>query len=203
MKLIDLIEDRVFHVYSEGDTLIMQGKKVDSLIYIINGSAKIFHQNSKGRQFVFLNAGSGDYLGIHSMINNSNSYVSVVATENTTAYVVERKHLDRLRLKSTQVSISLIKLLCSKIGKIESKISKAVSRTIRQEIARILLLKDKENINGFSMTVGDLAVFANTTNNYIYKVLSELENSHAISITGKRITVLDNETLNRVVEDKV
>jgi CRP-like cAMP-binding protein len=197
IEIIDLVEKKSLCQYKKGDLIIEQGEKINFIICIQQGTAKIVHKNTKGKEFTFLNVQKGDYLGIHSLLNKGNSYVSVIATAPLIAYKITEEDLNRSRSKNTLISLELIKHLCSKIGLIETKISKNNSKNIKSELVKILLTKRSEAKTGETIiySINELANLVGTTKNYIYQVLSEFEHLKIISVKDKKVNVLDERKL--------
>lgn len=202
LEIVDLVDEKSLCQYKKGDLIIEQGEKINFIICIQQGNAKIVHKNTKGKEFTFLNVQKGDYLGIHSLLNKGNSFVSVIATEPLIAYKITEEELNKSRSKNAVISLELIKHLCSKIGLIESKISKKNSKNIKSELVKILLssiISETKVGETIIYSINELANLVGTTKNYIYQILSELEHLKIISVKDKKVNILDARKLKEFV----
>ncbi len=204
LGIIDLVNEKSPCHYNEGDLIIEQGKKIHCILYIENGTAKIVHNNSKGKAFTFLDAHQGDYLGIHSLLNKENSFVSVVATGPLKAYKITEETLRYIIERKIEVSLELMKQLCSRIGLIEAKIAKNFQMNSKGKLAEILLSTNKYGITAdqsISYSSSELAESVGTTKNYICKILFEFQQLKALSIKDKRIKILDEYKLAKFMRN--
>lgn len=203
-EIIDLVTKKLPCYYKSGDFIISQGEKVGSILYINKGKAKVTHKNSNGKEFNFLQVQKGDYLGIHSLISKKNSFVSVIATEPLMIYKITEENLNFAMKNKPEISLELMKQLCSKIGLIESKIAKTFPENIKKKVAKILL-SDSESVKmaglSISYTIQELASLAGTTKNYIYRILSELEELQLLSIKDKKVKITDENKLAKFVQN--
>ena len=202
--IIDLVNEKSLCHYNKGDLIIEQGKKISCILYIEKGTAKIVHENAKGKEFTFLHVQNGDYLGIHSLLNKENSFVSVIATESLITYKITAESLNIAIEKKAEISLELMKHLCSKIGLIETKIAKISQKNIKEQVAEILLSNNKCEIIGgqsISYNIHELANLVGTTKNYIYRILSEFQQLKVLSIKEKKIKILDEYKLSKFVRN--
>jgi CRP-like cAMP-binding protein len=199
LGIIDLVNEKSFCSYAKGDIIFEQGKRIDFILYIETGKAKIVRKNSKGQEFTFLHVKKGDYLGVHPLLNGENSFVSVIATEPLSGYKISEADLSKVIENKREVALDLIKHLCSKIGLIESKISKISPKKIKENVAEALLLNKIKSDQANSYSIQDIANMVGTTRNYIYKILKELVLLHALEIKNKKVKVIDKTKLAKLV----
>lgn len=200
LGIIDLVNDKSFCSYEKGELILEQGKKTDFVLYIETGTAQIVHTNSKGQNFTFMNVKKGDYLGIHPLLNNENSLVSVVVTEPLSGYKISAKTLNYTIENSPEIALELIKHLCTKIGLIEAKTSRIPQKNIKTNVIEILLFnKIKMGLTPL-YSIQELANMVGTTRNYIYKILKELQQKKAIIIKNKKVQIIDESKLEKLVK---
>ncbi|MEO6902444.1 MAG: Crp/Fnr family transcriptional regulator [Bacteroidia bacterium] len=199
--IIDLVNEKSFHSYTKGELILEQGKKTDFILYIETGKAKIVHRNSKGQEFIILNVKEGDYLGIHSLLRNENSFVSVTATETISGYKISEKTLSTLMENNSEVARDIISHLSARIGLIEEKISKMTEKKIKENVIKTLLqnIKKLNQVNSYS--IEDIANVVGTRRNYIYAILREFEKMHLLVIKNKKVTIIDELKLVQFVSN--
>jgi CRP-like cAMP-binding protein len=195
------VEDKSFCSYEKGELILEQGKITDFILYVEMGNAKIVHTNSKGQSYTFLHVKKGDYLGIHPLLNKEKSHVSVVVTQSLSGYKISENALNSAIENKPEVSLELIKHLCSKIGSIEAKTSKISQKNIKANVAETLLFnKIKRDISG-PYTAQELANMVGATRNYIYKILRELKQTNAITIKNKKVQIIDESKLAKLANE--
>jgi CRP-like cAMP-binding protein len=202
--IVNWVNEKSLCYYSPGDFIIEQGEKINYILYVEKGKASIVHKNSNGKEFTFLQVKEGDYLGIHSLFTKERSFVSVIASEALVAYKITEESLNKAINEKSEISLELIKHLCSKIGLVESKIAKTIPKNIRGQVVKILLSNKQSGIKAghtITYTINELANLVGTTKNYIYRILSELEQLKLLSIKDKKVNVLDEHKLARFIQN--
>jgi CRP-like cAMP-binding protein len=199
-SIMDLTEEKYICKFNPGDHIIEQGKKPTCIVYIESGSAQVVHTNAKGKSFTFSEVKPGEYIGIHSLLNKENYFATIIAKEPTTAYIITEQALSNAMNKSEAVILQVIRQLCSKIGLVESRMKKFSQKNIKEQIVELLLTQLNNTGNTKNLfTIDELANFAGTTGNYIYKILSELTKIKAISIKKRNIVILNKEKLESFI----
>lgn len=199
LGIIDLVSDKSFCSYDKGELILEQGKKVDFIIYIETGAAKIVHTNSKGQNFTLLHVKKSDYLGIHPLLNKENSFVSVIVTQSLSGYKISEESLNEAIENTPEITLELIRHLCSKLGSIESKTSKISQKNIKTDLIETLLLNNMKVDFSCSYSVQELANLVGTTRNYVYKILRELKQTKAITLKNNKVEIIDETQLSKLI----
>lgn len=98
----------------------------------------------------------------------------------------------------------LMKVLCEEINLIEDRITSISQKSIREQFAEILIsivTKNKKTIVGdtsVNYSIRDLANIIGTTNNYLYKILSDLNDKNVVSIRNKKLVIKDFDRLSMI-----
>lgn len=203
-SIIDLVSDKTLCHFNKGENIITQGETINNIHYIVDGNADVYHQNSIGKKVNFLQLKAGDYVGIHSLLKKEPSFVSVVANEELTTYMITKNVLNDETENRSEINLELIKQLCLKVESLEAKITTRISKSIKQRLARVLLISSDQlkldQPGSFAFNIHDLAKLAGATRSYVYRILSEFERRKIISIKNKKILILNVKLLNEIID---
>lgn len=201
-KTVDLINEKHVRRYNAGDLVLEQGKRPTAVFYIEAGIAKVIHKNSKGKVFTFPDAKKGDYLNINVLLGNEKSFVSVIASEPLIIYEIAKHTLNNIWERKKETSLELMKNLCLKLQLIETKITEVSSRNIREQVATILLEKNKHEVidDEMSYSIAELANLVGASESYIYKILAEMKELKLITVKNRKVKIIDMRGLEKVVE---
>ena len=112
--------------YTKGDILIKEGD-VGGVFCIQSGIVKVSKKGKKNKEFILWLAGTGDLVGLDSLVNNEPSSFSASAINEVIACSILASDLKIILQKDPVVSVQLMKNLCDKLNFIEQRIT-SISR---------------------------------------------------------------------------
>ncbi len=190
-------------LFTKNKIIIRQGEVFDGIVCIREGVAKVFQTKKDKEDFIFWFAKPGDLLGVDSFINKDVYSYSVMAVESTKICLISKNDIDNIVKIKPEISIEMIKLLCERIDYIEKRMVSIAQKGIKQQLAEVLLLlsfKSSSHANSFiiSHSVKDLANIIGTTQNYIYKLLSEFSQNKIVTTERRVLKIIDVKKLSKI-----
>jgi CRP/FNR family transcriptional regulator len=202
--LDEVFSGRQLRQYDKGETLIRQNDPFEGVYCIQDGVVRISARGNKGKEFILWFARPGDVIGIDSFINNQNHSFNAVSIEPVSACFIPENDFKKLVSKDPAIARKLMKLLCDKIDFIENRITSISQKSIREQFAEMLISiasKNKKSDTGnmaINYSIKDLANIIGTTNNYLYKVLSDFNEKNVVSIRNKKLVIKDLDKLSLI-----
>ncbi|MBI4930354.1 MAG: Crp/Fnr family transcriptional regulator [Bacteroidetes bacterium] len=202
--LDELFSNKQFRQYGKNEILIRQNDSFEGVFCIQEGTVKVSTSGNKNKDFILWFARPGDMIGIDSFINNKNHSFTAITVEPVSACFVPDTDFKKLVSKDPAIARKLMKVLCEEINFIETRITSISQKSIREQFAEVLIsiaTKNKKSIVGntsINYSIKDLANIIGTTNNYLYKILSDLNEKNVVSIRNKKLVIKDFDKLSLI-----
>jgi CRP/FNR family transcriptional regulator len=192
--------------HKKGQILFYEGTRPLGVFCISSGIVKVFKTGSNGKEQIIRLAQRGDFLGYSSLIgeetyNNSASIVS----DAKICFVPKETFLNILS-EDTGFHKKITKALCQDLGIVESQLTNATQKSIRERLAFTLLkLSDTYGLEGeenskidIILTREEIAGMVGTATETVIRLLSEFKKDGQIELQGKKIIILDRKGLARL-----
>lgn len=204
----ELLEDTFSHKqlmeFGKDEILVSQGEPFRGVFCIQKGVVKVLKDGSGSKKMILWFAKPGDIIGLDSFVDHDDYSFSAVSVEPVTACFIPEKDFQKLIDKEPGITRKLMKEMCEKINYIEERITSISGKNIREQFAEILIsiaVKNKNYVSGnlpINYSIKDLANIIGTTNNYLYKILSDLNNGNVVSIQNKKLVIKDFDKLSLI-----
>ncbi len=189
-----------FH-YKKGEVLFNEGDRVTGIYFIYEGTVKVHKHWGNEKELIVRFAKKGDIVG-HRGLGKENFYpVSATALEPVTVCFIDLDFF-RASLKVNHNFIyELMMFYAKELQESEKNMRNLAHMPVKGRIAQALLaLKDKFGINeeGFidlALSRQDLASFAGTTYETVFRILNEFMEENIITASGKNIAIINVEAL--------
>lgn len=188
-------------LFKRGDEIFKEGDPVTGIYFIYNGVVKVHKKWGTEKELIIRFAKDGDILG-HRGIGEETTYpVSCTALETTSACFIDLDFFDSTLQVNTNFTISLLWLYADELQRSERKMNNLAHMHVKGRVADALLaLKKKfgvtrEGAININISRQDLASFAGTTYETVFRILNEFSQEGIISTNHKDIFVLKEEPL--------
>ena len=189
----------------ENYTLFLEGDPPHSVYWILSGQVNIRCAVETGESLLLNRLGAGDLVGVLSLIDAKPRIADAVTAEPTELLVLDRGELLRCIRASPELALCLLALYAERSRKYAERV-----RRLRQDVlgrvASALLevntlrrrdLPASDRLVEMRISQGELAELAGTTRESANRALRRLREVRAIQQSGRRIVVLNDETLRR------
>ena len=179
----------------KGKQLFREGEKVNGIFFIYSGSVKIHKQWMDGKELVLRFAKGGDIAG-HRGLGGSDQYpVSATALEDTKVCFIASDFLDATLKTNHGLTYTLMQFYAAELQRAEQRMRDLAHMEVKGRIAGALLEiagffgLDKNKFIAVPITRQDIASYAGTTYETVFKFFTELVRAKIISTSGKSIRI--------------
>lgn len=189
----------------KGQLLFREGDKVNGIYFIYEGKVKVHKHWGVEKELIVRFAQQGDIVG-HRGVGSEMVYpVSATALEHVTVCFIDLEFFQAsLRVNHTFL-YELMMFYAQELQGSEKNMRNLAHMPVKGRIAHaLLLLKNKFGFDddGFINMIlsrQDLASYTGTTYETAFRVMSELIQDNIIAISGKHITITNEEKLQQLV----
>ena len=187
--------------YDRDQIIILAEEEGDALFIIDAGQVKVSIVSEDGREVILSLLGNGAVFGELSLLDGKPRSANVVATENTSLYMVRRADFLQLIYKVPKIAIALLAELAARLRRTDRKIEGLALLDVTSRVSETLLQlatdQGEEREEGVHLasrpTHQQLANMSGTTRETVSRVLKRLEGQGYIVTKGRTITILKEE----------
>lgn len=188
--------------YKKGETIFKEGEPVQGIWFLYNGKAKVHKPWGKQKELIIRFAADGDVLG-HRGIGSNHTYpVSATALEPTlTCFIDSTFFVSSLKM-NPELTYRLMMFYAEELQATEHRMRNLVQMDMKGRMADSLLTiqnrfgkDEKGNIN-MIISRSDLASFAGTSYESMFRILNELVSDNVIELMDRNIKILDENKLH-------
>ncbi len=199
----DFQEAQKVHVmYKKGETLCKEGGFPSGVKTILEGFVKVFVEGPGRRNIIVKILKPGDYLGLASICGCVTYSYTGVSLNDCLVCSIERDMVRELIGKNGKFAYEVAKWYCRSYDHAYSKISSLGFKRLPGRMADVLFYLDqagfRENNIYEHLSRKDIADMAGISMESAVRILSDLDRSRIISLSGKEITILDHSRLEQI-----
>lgn len=204
--LCQLSESKNLITHKKGQILFYEGTKPLGVFCISDGVVKVYKTASNGKEQIIRLAKKGDFLGYASLLGEEAYSNSATIVEDANICFVPRESFLKVLSEDNAFHQRVTKALCNDLGVMESKLTDATQKSIRERLAFTLLkLSETYGIDGkegekidIVLTREEIAGIVGTATETVIRLLSEFKKDELIDFEGKKIIVIDKKGLARL-----
>jgi len=192
----------------KGGLVFKEGEPVDGIYFMYSGWVKIHKQWAHPKELIVRFAGTGDIIGHRGLGEKRNYPVSATALENSTVCFVPEDFLESCLKANPGLTYRLMQFYAAELQKAERRMRDLVHMESKGRIAGALLEMNNKfgtNREGYiSMPLRrqDIASYAGTTYETLFKLFNELRKDKLISTSGKFIKIKSETKLHQLLTMK-
>ncbi len=199
-----LSENKGSNFFKKGQVIFYEGNHPHGLYCIHKGKVKISKLGEEGKEQIVRFAGSGDMLGYRSLLSNDAYKATATAMEDSYVCHIARGNFFEVLENNNQLSLNVIQLLSKDLKQSEQKILNISQKTVRERLAEtLLLLKEQFGYEEDNQTLAvlltrrEIGDIAGITTETTIRTLSEFNKEGIVKLQGKKIIILNNDSLVR------
>lgn len=187
--------------FRKGKALFEQGSPVRGIFFIYSGAVKIHAPWGDGREMIIRWAKAGDIAGLRGLGGNAVFPISATALEDTVACFITNEFLELSLKANPTLTYTLMHFYATELQKAERRMRDLTHMEVKGRIAGALLDIERifgTNVAGFlglTLTRQDIAAYAGTTYETVFKFFTELTATGVITTSGKDIRINQPERL--------
>jgi CRP-like cAMP-binding protein len=191
--------------FKKGEPLITEGEKVTGLFLLVEGAVKVHKHWTEEKELIVRFAKPGDPIGHRGLAAGDLHPVSATALVDSKACFISKDFLDSTLRMDAGFTLRLLQFYAAELQKAESRMRNLALMDVKGRIADTLLEllavygKDNRHFIAVPVTRQDIAAYAGTTYETVFKMLRTLVAEKIISVSGKSIRVNKLEKLRGMV----
>lgn len=191
-------------LFKKGEQVFTEGSPVNGMYFMLSGVAKVFKQWGEEKELIVRFVKAGDILGIRGF-GDDVFRVSTVALEPTKVCFIPSEHLEATLRTNPNLSYELMHVYSLELQSAEQRMSKLAHQDVKGRVAEMLLMlderfgNDEEKFLSITLSRQDIASYAGTSYETVFKIFNEWTQQEWIQTAGKRIQVKSKEGLRSCI----
>jgi len=193
--------NRKSYHYNKGELLFKEGNKVEGMYFIHSGKVKVHKKWDEEKELIIRFAGKGDIVGHRGLGKELNYPVSGTALEPVEICFFELDFFTSSLKVNHDYTFQLMMFFAAELQESERKMRNMAHMPVKGRVA-IALLKLNEKFgtteNGavdISITKQDIASYAGTTYETVFRIMNEFIEEDMISTEGKNFSIKNIDAL--------
>ncbi len=206
---LPLIEThRENRLFKKGEPIFSKGQPVQGIYFVYTGIVKVYEQWGKEKELILHFAKKGDILGYRGLGDEKIYPVTAIALEPVTVCFIELSFFESSLQVNHPLTYQLLKFYTNELQAAEKRMRNLAHMEVKGRVADMLLLLQKrfgQHKDGFiniTLTRQDMASFAGTTYETLFRVMNDLATDKLIKISGRKVGILKEAGLKALVEEK-
>jgi CRP/FNR family cyclic AMP-dependent transcriptional regulator len=187
--------------YPRGTYIVRAGEDTDALYIILSGKVKVLIPNEDGREVILTAMGPNEFFGEMGMLDDQPRSASVEAVEPCEMLRISKAgFMDTLR-DNFDVAMLIIRNLVRHLREADRKIESLALVDVSGRVAR-LLMEMAEEVDGKwiiqrAPPKQEIARMIGASREMVSRVVKDLQRRGFIQAEGRKIVVLDRQTMMR------
>lgn len=198
-----LDEIAVVKSYGKGETIFFEGDLGIGFFVVGEGRVKISKISFAGKEHILHIFGQGEPFGEVPVFNGKPFPATAEALEKTKTIFFPRDKFVTLVEATPSLALNMLAVLSFRLRKFAAQIEDLSLKEVPARLANYLIYLSEEQNNGdvveLDISKGQLASLLGTIPETLSRIFSKMSEEGLIEVSGKRISLLDRQSL----QDKV
>jgi CRP-like cAMP-binding protein len=202
-----LLHHHTLLIFKKDQYIFKEGEKPHGLICLASGKAKVFKVGVGVRGQILKMVRQQGFIGYKALFSDNPWPVSAKAIEDSAVCIFEKNSFVKLLKKNPDLALKFIRVIADELVFSNNRTVSLTQKHIRGRMAEsILILRDTYGYEADGITIRvslsreDIANFSNMTTSNAIRTLSNLASEGIIEISGRKIRIPDNITLEYISE---
>ena len=202
-ELRALGERAVEQKLARGEILFTAGEEARGLFVIVEGTLRAFRESVDGREQVIHVERAGATIAEVPMFDDGAYPSTVAAEEDSIVLFIDKRDVRNLCLSHPSIALAALKLLAGRLRRCAELVEALSLHEVDQRLARLLLSEGRtrgRRVNNgvvfeLLLTNQQIAARIGTVREVVSRALSRLQQNELIEVSGRVVTILDEEPL--------
>jgi len=190
--------------FESGEVVFKEGDEGSTCYIVRSGRARAIREHPDGRSITLAHFKPGDIFGEMAMLDGERRSATVETTEGTEVIALLSTDMHRLLREYPDISIKLIAALGQRLRETNERLARQSFQTVQSRVAAALsqlvtAAREAEGDVVVTATQAELAQLAGSSRESASRFLAVLERAGIITQGRGRLTVHDQEALERYV----
>jgi CRP-like cAMP-binding protein len=203
-ELLKMAECKTSYAIKKGEPIFEEGEVINGIYCVKDGVSKLSKLSENGKDQIVKLVKPGELLGQRSMISDEPANLSAVALEDMEVCFIPKSEVMQFFTQNNQFSMNVMRAICDDLKDADDHMVNMAQKTVRQRLIETLIYleetfgKNEDGSLHIQLSREELAGMIGTATESCIRLLSELNKSDYIELTGKKITLLDKNKLKRL-----
>jgi CRP/FNR family transcriptional regulator len=194
--------------FKKSEQIFSAGDKVEGIYFMYSGSVKVHKEWGEQKELIIRFAKKGDILGHRGLGGDAIYPISATALEDVKVCFIDNDFLEATLKSNNSFTYKLMQFYSIELQKAEKRMRNLALMDVNARIADALLdIKEILGVNSdnyISVPVArrDIASYAGTIYETVFKFLTELTKKKIITTSGKSIRINNDEKLKQFIKTK-
>lgn len=191
--------------FKKNETIYKDGEVPQMLHCLINGKVKVYKDGIGGKTQIIRVIKPVEYFGYRAYFANQNYVTSAAAFEPSTVCLIPIDIIEKWIMENSKLALFFIRMLAVEVGVSDQRTVNLTQKHIRGRLAESLIfLRDNYGLEEDGATLSiylsreDLANMSNMTTSNAIRTLSAFAQEKIIAIDGKKIKIIDGQSLEKI-----
>ncbi len=191
----------------KGQQLFKEGERVKGIYFIFSGVFKVHKRWDKEKDLILRFARSGDIAGQLGLGKDAVYPVTATAIETGVVCFIDMDFFESTLNINAGFTRGLITILANQLQESEKRMRNLAHMPVKGRVAQALLTlqhqfgKNSEGVIGIGLSRQDLASFTGAAYESLFRVINDLMKDKLITVTGKEISIVNEEELYKLTEE--
>jgi len=195
--LINLQESVRTITYDRGETLFPEGAPAFGFYLVFEGMVKLVKRSMRAKSQILKIVGPGEILGETTLFDKGSHNAFAKTLEAVTVGFIERGDFFYFLERHPRTVFRLYEKLAVELKAFQNKLAERSYASSKERLARLIL---HLGTYGVELSRAELAEMSGVSTKTAIRTLGELESRGIISIEGRRILILREEYLRKILE---
>ncbi|POY39311.1 transcriptional regulator [Solitalea longa] len=194
--------------FKKGESIFKEGDAVTGFYFIHSGKVKVHKQWGSDKELIIKFASEGDVLGHRAIGSNEQYPVSATAIEPVNVCFINTIFFQTSLKVNNELTYQMMLFYAHELQEAELSMRNMVHMDVKSRIAEALLkikslfgVNNEGFING-ALSRQDIASYAGTTYETLFKTLNELVKEEVLLLDGKNILIKDELKLKEGIRTR-
>lgn len=202
-ELVRMADCKTSYTIKKGEPIFEEGEVTNGIYCIKEGVCKLSKLSDNGKDQIVKLVKPGELLGQRSMISDEPANLSAVALEDMEVCFIPRNEVMQFFTENNQFSMNVMKTICEDLKGADDHMVNMAQKTVRQRLVDTLIYleetfgKNQDGSLRIQLSREELAGMIGTATESCIRLLSELNKTKLIELTGKKILLVDKVKLKK------
>ena len=183
--------------YDRGETIFPEGAPAFGFYLILEGMVKLVKRSMRIKNQILKIAGPGEILGVTTLFDKESHNAFAKTIDPVVVGFIERGDFFYFLERHPKTVFRLYEKLSGELKAFQNRLVERSYASSKERLARLILHLGK---SGVELSRAELAEMAGVSSKTAIRTLSELENRGIIAIESRRISILREAYLQKIVE---
>lgn len=195
-------------VFKKGKKIFNEGDTVQGIFFVYEGTIKVSMKWDGQKELIIRFARTGDVLGHRGFGGTAIYPISATALEDCKVCFIDNSFLETSLKANTELTYQLMQLYAADLLKAEKRMRDLAHREVKGRIAlTVLEIADtfgtgEDQYITLPISRQDIASYAGTTYETVFKFFTELANKNILTTAGKSLKIDDRKALESFLSEK-